>query len=90
MDELKQRQRQMWASGDYPSVAERIGAVGKDVVEAADVGPDMDVLDVAAGAGNASLPAAVAGARVTASDLTPELFEAGRRRTAAPCRARSR
>ena len=42
--------------------------------------PGMRVLDVAAGTGNASLPAAQAGADVTASDLTPELLEAGRRR----------
>ena len=40
----------------------------------------MRVLDVAAGTGNASIPAAQAGANVTASDLTPELFEAGRKR----------
>ena len=38
----------------------------------------MRVLDVAAGTGNASIPAAQRGARVTASDLTPELLEAGR------------
>jgi ubiquinone/menaquinone biosynthesis C-methylase UbiE len=37
------------------------------------------VLDVAAGAGNAAIPAAEAGAVVTASDLTPELFDTGRR-----------
>ena len=37
------------------------------------------VLDVAAGSGNAAIPAAAAGAIVTASDLTPELFDAGRR-----------
>ena len=37
------------------------------------------VLDVAAGSGNAAIPAAQAGAIVTASDLTPELFDAGRR-----------
>jgi SAM-dependent methyltransferase len=43
----------------------------------------MRVLDVAAGTGNASLPAAQAGADVTASDLTPELLEAGRRRAEA-------
>jgi SAM-dependent methyltransferase len=35
---------------------------------------------VAAGTGNASIPAAERGARVTASDLTPELLEAGKRR----------
>src|SRR3954470_21800173 len=68
----------MWASGDYPSVADRIAQVGRDVVEAAQVGPGQDVLDVAAGAGNAAIPAAVAGAKVTASDLTPELFDRGR------------
>ncbi len=82
VDELKQGQRAMWASGDYPSIAERIAAVGEAVVEAAAIGPDMDVLDVAAGAGNASIPAAATGARVVASDLTPELFDAGRRKAA--------
>jgi ubiquinone/menaquinone biosynthesis C-methylase UbiE len=40
------------------------------------------VLDVAAGSGNASIPAALAGAEVVASDLTPELFDAGRARAA--------
>ena len=43
----------------------------------------MRVLDVAAGTGNASIPAAKLGAQVTASDLTPELFDAGRRRAEA-------
>jgi SAM-dependent methyltransferase len=33
---------------------------------------------VAAGSGNAAIPAAATGASVVASDLTPELFEAGR------------
>lgn len=37
------------------------------------------VLDVAAGSGNAAIVTAAAGAIVTASDLTPELFDAGRR-----------
>jgi SAM-dependent methyltransferase len=41
------------------------------------------VLDVAAGTGNASIPAAQTGATVTASDLTPELLEAGQRRAEA-------
>ncbi len=42
-----------------------------------------DVLDVACGTGNASVPAARAGARVVGLDLTPELFAAARRRAAA-------
>jgi ubiquinone/menaquinone biosynthesis C-methylase UbiE len=41
------------------------------------------VLDVAAGSGNAAIPAALAGARVVASDLTPQLLAAGRERAAA-------
>jgi len=77
---LKARHRAMWALGDYPALAaEVIPSLGPVLVEAAGVRPGDRVLDVAAGSGNAALPAAVAGARVTASDLTPELFERGRR-----------
>ena len=71
----------MWALGDYPAMVETfLLPLGPRLVAAAGIGPGMRVLDVAAGTGNASLPAARAGARVTASDLTPELLEAGRRR----------
>jgi ubiquinone/menaquinone biosynthesis C-methylase UbiE len=41
------------------------------------------VLDVAAGSGTVAIPAAKTGASVVASDLTPELFDAGRARAAA-------
>jgi SAM-dependent methyltransferase len=78
--DLKARHRAMWASGDYPSMVETfLLPLGPRLVEACGVGPGMSVLDVAAGTGNASIPAAELGARVTASDLTPELLEAGRR-----------
>ena len=70
----------MWASGDYPSMVETfLLPLGPRLVDACGIGPGMRVLDVAAGTGNASIPAAQRGARVTASDLTPELLEAGRR-----------
>jgi SAM-dependent methyltransferase len=79
--ELKARHRAMWASGDYPSMVETfLLPLGPRLVEACGIGPGMRVLDVAAGTGNASLPAAERGASVTASDLTPELLEAGRHR----------
>src|SRR5690606_24079211 len=52
-------------------------------VEACALESGQRVLDVAAGTGNASIPAAEAGAAVTASDLTPELLEAGRTRAEA-------
>ncbi len=79
--ELKARHRAMWASGDYPSMVETfLLPLGPRLVEACGIEAGMSVLDVAAGTGNASIPAAERGARVTASDLTPELLEAGRRR----------
>src|SRR4051794_32027062 len=82
--EVKARHRAMWASGDYPSMVETwLLPLGPRLVEACGIAPGMRVLDVAAGTGNASLSAARAGADVTASDLTPELLEAGRARAAA-------
>jgi len=82
--ELKARHRAIWASGDYASMVETwLLPVGQRLVEVCDITPGMRVLDVAAGTGNASIPAAQRGARVTASDLTPELLEAGRRRAEA-------
>lgn len=78
--DLKARHRAMWASGDYPLMVETfLLPLGPRLVEACGIGGGMSVLDVAAGTGNASIPAAERGASVTASDLTPELLEAGRR-----------
>jgi SAM-dependent methyltransferase len=77
---LKAKHRAMWAQGDYPSLAaEVIPELGAVLVEACGVRSGQRVLDVGAGSGNAAIPAALAGADVIASDLTPELFEAGRR-----------
>jgi SAM-dependent methyltransferase len=74
----------MWASGDYPSMVETfLLPLGPRLADAAGIRPGDRVLDVAAGTGNASLPAAAHGARVVASDLTPELLDAGRERAEA-------
>jgi putative membrane protein len=79
--ELKARHRKMWASGSYPVMVETfLTPLGPRLAEACRVGPGTRVLDVAAGTGNAAIPAALAGADVTASDLTPELLDAGRAR----------
>ena len=78
MDEFKERQRAMWAAGDYATLSTHIKDVGERVVGRVGVEPEMRVLDVACGTGNAALPAARAGARVTALDLVPELLDAGR------------
>src|SRR5436190_2499374 len=82
--DVKARHRAMWAMGDYPAMVETwLLPLGPRLVAACGIAPGANVLDVAAGTGNASLPAAHRGARVTASDLTPELLVAGRRRAAA-------
>jgi SAM-dependent methyltransferase len=82
--DLKSRHRAMWASGDYPHMVETfLLPLGPRLVEACGIRPGLRVLDVASGTGNAAIPAALRGAEVTASDLTPELLDAGRRRALA-------
>jgi SAM-dependent methyltransferase len=77
--ELAARHRAMWATGDYPRLAsELVAPLGPVLVEACGIGPGDRVLDVGAGTGNAAIPAATTGASVVASDLTPELLEAGK------------
>ncbi|MGY1802547.1 class I SAM-dependent methyltransferase [Blastococcus sp. SYSU D00922] len=81
---LKARHRSMWASGDYPRLAaDLLPELGQALVAACGVTSGDRVLDIAAGSGNVAVPAARTGASVVASDLTPELFEAGRARAAA-------
>ena len=76
---MKAKHRAMWALGDYPAVAtDVIPSLGPALVEACAITAADRVLDVAAGSGNAALPAARTGATVVASDLTPELLDRGR------------
>ena len=83
--ELKRAHRDIWASGDYAAVAERLvdDVPPRHLLDRVTIEPGMEVLDIAAGTGNAALRAAEAGAKVTAVDLTPELFARGRERAAA-------
>lgn len=81
LDPIKAKHRAMWSLGNYDKVAtELVSGLGPVLVSAAGVAPGDSVLDVAAGSGNASLPAARAGGTVTATDLTPELLQVGRER----------
>jgi len=83
-DELKAKHRAIWTSGDYPTMVETfLLPLGPALVAACQVGEGQRILDVAAGTGNASIPAAETGASVVASDLTPRLLEAGQARAAA-------
>lgn len=75
IDELKAAHRATWDSGDYANVADRyVIPVGAAAIEAAGELRGADVLDVATGSGNAAIPAALAGARVTGLDLAPSLL----------------
>jgi SAM-dependent methyltransferase len=77
---LKAKHRAIWASGSYETIVnELVSPLGPVLVQAAGLRASDRVLDVAAGTGSASIPAAETGARVVASDLTPELLEIGRR-----------
>jgi SAM-dependent methyltransferase len=59
-------------------IAEAGGATARQARAA----PGVSLLDVACGDGNVAIPAAHAGATVTALDLTPEMLDAGRVRAA--------
>jgi SAM-dependent methyltransferase len=76
--EQKQQARAMWAMGDYPAIVEKIASSGTRAVEAAGITDGDEVLDVACGSGNATVPAALTGAKVVGLDITPELLDAGR------------
>jgi SAM-dependent methyltransferase len=77
---LKTKHRAVWASGNYATVVNDIvHELGPILVEAAGIKSGDLVLDVAAGTGNAAIPAAQTGAQVIASDLTPELMEVGKK-----------
>jgi len=80
-DTLASRHRTMWAMGDYALMAEEVMApIGPALVTASGIGAGDRVLDVAAGSGNISIPAAKTGATVISSDLTPELLQRSRLR----------
>lgn len=68
--------RTTWATGDYDAMMRQEGLyeVGPRLVQAVGVRSGEDVLDVACGTGNATIPAAATGARVTGLDLTPEML----------------
>ncbi|HKY94869.1 MAG TPA: class I SAM-dependent methyltransferase [Kiloniellales bacterium] len=83
LNALKAKQQSAWASGDYAVVGTTLQLVGEQLAEACDINWDQQVLDVAAGNGNATLAAARRGARVTSTDYVPALLERGAERARA-------
>ena len=72
----------MWGTGDYRAVADKVTSIGDVLVSRARIESGMEVLDVACGTGNATIPAAKLGARVTGLDLSPGLIVIARERGA--------
>ena len=83
LDGLKAKQQKTWASGDYGAVAAIIQPIAEELVQAADLSAGAEVLDVAAGTGNAAIAAARCGCRVTATDYVTGLLDRARERAAA-------
>lgn len=72
---VKAKQQVTWGSGDYARLGTTLQIVGEQLCESVDIAAGSQVLDVAAGNGNASLAAARRGAEVTATDYVEALLE---------------
>jgi len=83
LGQLKERARGGWDRANYAPLAERLMPVALDLVDACAISAGQDVLDVAAGNGNAAAAAAAEGAHAVASDFSPGQVERGRERTTA-------
>ena len=83
LDAIKTKQRATWASGDFAVIGTTLQLTGELLCEAVGVEAGLQVLDVAAGNGNAALAAARRNAVVTASDYVPALLERAAARAAA-------
>jgi SAM-dependent methyltransferase len=82
--QYKESVRTTWSAGDYDAMMRQEGLydVGSRLVKTVGVQSGEDVLDVACGTGNATIPAAETGARVTGLDLTPAMLQKARERAA--------
>jgi SAM-dependent methyltransferase len=80
LTQVKHRQQQMWASGDFHAVATLIQPVADQLCDAVDLQAGWRVLDVACGSGNAAIAAARCGCNVVGIDYVPALLARGRRR----------
>jgi SAM-dependent methyltransferase len=78
LSEYKRGVQATWGTGDYDRMARTEGlyVTGAVLVRRAGVEAGDEVLDVACGTGNATIPAAATGAKVTGLDLSPEMLAA--------------
>jgi ubiquinone/menaquinone biosynthesis C-methylase UbiE len=83
LNDVKARQRAAWSSGDYAVIGATLQIVGENLAESLDLRAGEQVLDVAAGNGNATLAAARRWCAVTSTDYVQALLDRGRRRAEA-------
>jgi SAM-dependent methyltransferase len=83
MQQLKEKMRATWMAGDFGKIAEYSANDAEAFVEALNVTPGMQVLDVACGTGNLTIPAARKGAQVTGVDIATNLLGQARARAEA-------
>jgi ubiquinone/menaquinone biosynthesis C-methylase UbiE len=76
---VTEREHKAWSSGDFARTGSLAVLHGELLCEALDIRPGETVLDVAAGAGAASLAAARRWADVTATDIADSLLDPARR-----------
>nr|RAV90409.1 SAM-dependent methyltransferase [Aerococcus tenax] len=77
---IKARQQVAWGSGDYAMIGTTIQIVGETLCEAVDLRSGQQVLDVAAGNGNATLAAARRFGNVISTDYVGALLLRGKER----------
>jgi ubiquinone/menaquinone biosynthesis C-methylase UbiE len=80
---IKAKQQVTWASGDFAVVGTTLQIVGEELAEATDICAGENVIDVAAGNGNATLAAARRFANVTSTDYVRLLLDKGAARASA-------
>ena len=81
VEQIKQRMKVVWGRGDYSVLSRMLEPAAVELRDACAVSAGQEVLDVAAGDGNFAVACAREGAKVVASDLSPEMVELGRERS---------
>lgn len=83
MSQLKTRLKTTWESGDYGVFAKYLEQGALEFFDRLDIAPGSQLLDIACGAGQLTIPAARKGIRVTGLDLAANLVQQAKSRASA-------